>query len=118
MTIIIDRNDSSSVYFPKNVPNSTLPDDVTVELTIWSELTQQRVSADLEDFKYESDIVYMYDLSDMMHDMEDGEYNYSIMAISEEGNRELGCGLLRIGKLVAEPEKMNNEPKRIIQYGE
>lgn len=117
MVIILDKDKAASVYFPKNIPNSELPDDVTVELIIWSELTQDRIAEDPEDLQYSSEIVYEFDLSWTVEHLKDGEYNYSIVGISGEGDIELGKGLLRIGNLVYTP-KTNNKANRIIQYGE
>ena len=64
-----------------------------------------------------SNIVYAFDLTDIIDDLEDGEYTYSLIGVSEEGLIDLGKGLLRIGNLKYNPKKMNNKAKEIIQYG-
>lgn len=116
MVLITDRNEVTTVYFPKNIPDNVLPEDVTVELSIYSELSQRMIAIDPDNEKV-SNIVYVFDLTDIIDDLEDGEYTYSLIGVSEEGLIDLGKGLLRIGNLKYDPKKTNNKAKTIIQYG-
>lgn len=118
MVLIIDKNEAKSVFFPKNIPDNTLPDDVTVELIIRSELSNDSVALDPEDYQYGSNITYEFNLQDTLPYLDDGEYNWEIVGVSDEGDIHLGEGLLRIGNLKYNPKQSNYKMKKIIQYGE
>ena len=118
MVIILDRNLVSSVYFPKNIPNSALPSTARIDLEIYSELTHYKLTTGPEDLKSASNIVYKFNLSNIIGHLKDGEYNYSIIGVNEGEKINLSKGLMRIGKLEYNPKKDENKAKKIIQYGE
>ena len=119
MVLILDKNEAKSVFFPKNIPDNTLPDDVTVELIIRSELSNDSIALDPEDYQYGSNITYEFNLQDTLPYLDDGEYHWEIVGVSgDEGDIHLGEGLLRLGNLKYSPKQANNKTKKIIQYGE
>ena len=111
MVLITDKKYSKNVRIPKNV--AEYDELFDLEFCVGSEFNQT-VSGTVEDLASGSNITYELDLSALVADLPDGEYNYKLMA----GTTILSQGLLRIGKLKYEPKKMNNKAKTIIQYGE
>lgn len=117
MVLIIDKNNVSSVYFPKNI--QYIPDfEGSYGVTIKSDLNHIERNIGLND-KGISQLVYEFDFEDMLADIPDGEYNYTIIAYPENDEDIIvGEGLLRIGNLKYSPKQSNYKAKKIIQYGE
>lgn len=110
MVIILAKSGATSVSFPKNIEYS----GSNLTLYLSSELNNTSFEFPVTDISSGSNIQFVFNLSNSLNEVQEGEYTFKIVG---RNRRELSTGLVRIGKLEYSPRKINNKPKKIIEYG-